>query len=371
PPGKSRVPKGSLGPICDRYGVGPEYPFKLWKNAKAQMDATQEVDLSSSTRTGRPSLLTPTKAAALKSVNKKNRSFTLRQVSGQLKEIGLEYGMETVRRWFNKEGAAKVVRRIKPSLSPAQKLRRIDDQVDETTGDFLDQFNVVHVDESWFFLLRTKEKIRMFPGEHIPGAPRVQHKSHLPKIMIIVANARPDPTHNFDGKIGIWRICVMKTAERSSKKRKRGEEYEFDCTIDAEWYKDWYINELLPAIKKKMPWQRAKRVVVQQDGASPHTGKNNPEILNSAGMGQGWSVELVTQPAQSPDLNIKDLGFFASLKSRVWGMNASAVDELVETIFQQYEEYDGDTLERVWQSLFKVYNQTLRKITTLVWSIPG
>ena len=31
------------------------------------------------------------------------------------------------------------------------------------------------------------------------------------------------------------------------------------------------------------------------------------------------------------------------------------------TIFEQYEEFDGETLERVWQSLFKVYNQTLRK----------
>ena len=34
----------------------------------------------------------------------------------------------------------------------------------------------------------------------------------------------------------------------------------------------------------------------------------------------------------------------------------------METIFQQYEEYDSVTLERVWQSLFKVYNQTLRKM---------
>ncbi|CAM9790622.1 unnamed protein product [Sphacelaria rigidula] len=67
--------------------------------------------------------------------------------------------------------------------------------------------------------------------------------------MVIVANARPDASHNFDGKIGIWRICVLKTAERSSKGRKRGEEYEFDCTIDAGWYKTWYIDELLPAIK--------------------------------------------------------------------------------------------------------------------------
>ena len=96
---------------------------------------------------------------------------------------------------------------------------------------------------------------------------------------------------------------------------------------------------------------------MQQDGASPHTEKNNPEILNSAGMGRGWMVELVTQPAQSPDLKINDLGIFASLASRAWGMNARTIEDLVKTIFEQYEEYDGDTLERVWQIL-KVYNQT-------------
>ncbi|CAN0403648.1 unnamed protein product, partial [Laminaria digitata] len=100
----------------------------------------------------------------------------------------------------------------------------------------------------------------------------------------------------------------------------------------------------------------------QQDGATPHTGKDNPEILNSAGMGRGWLVELKTQPSQSPDLNVNDLGFFASLKSRVWRANANSVNELVKNNFDLYEKYDGDTLERVWQSLFKVYNQTLRKL---------
>ncbi|CAM9781632.1 unnamed protein product, partial [Sphacelaria rigidula] len=205
----------------------------------------------------------------------------------------------------------KVARRIKLSLPPVQKKHRIDficDQVDETTGEYPDQGNVIHLDENWFFPLRNKEKVRIFPGEEIPGSPRVQHKSHLPKTMVIVANARPDPTHDFDSKIGLWRICVMKTAERSSKRRKRGEEYQFDCTIDAEWYKEWYINQLLPTIKKTMPWQRSKRVVVQQDGASPHTRKNNPNILHSAGMGRGWLVELVTQPSQSPDSNFVFLG---------------------------------------------------------------
>ena len=50
-------------------------------------------------------------------------------------------------------------------------------------------------------------------------------------------------------------------------------------------------------------------------------------------------------------------------------MNASSVDELVEIIFQQHEEYDGDTLERVWQSLFKVYNQTLRRFSDNDFSV--
>ena len=186
-------------------------------------------------------MLTPTKAAALRAISSENPAFTNGQVSDRQKELGMEFSGETVRRWFKKEGARKVVRRIKPSLSDSQTKRRIDftcDQVDEVTGNVLDQINVIHLDESWFFLLKGKEKIRMFRGEDIPGSPRVQRKSHVPKIMIGVANARPDPTHNFDGKIGIWRICIMKTAQRSSKKRKEGDEYEFDCTIDAEWYKD-------------------------------------------------------------------------------------------------------------------------------------
>ena len=43
-------------------------------------------------------------------------------------------------------------------------------------------------------------------------------------------------------------------------------------------------------------------------------------------------------------------------------MNASSVQELVKTIFEQHAEHDGDTLARVWLSLFKLYNQTFRKL---------
>ena len=58
PPGKTRVPKGILGPLVERYGgVGPGYPKKHWSECIAQINETGELDLSNKRRSGRPSLL--------------------------------------------------------------------------------------------------------------------------------------------------------------------------------------------------------------------------------------------------------------------------------------------------------------------------
>ena len=200
-----------------------------------------------------------TKIAALRSVNKhkSSRSFTHRQVSDQLKDIGLDCGSETVRQWFQNEGTAKVARRLKPCLSEARKKRRIDficDQVDETTGDFL-QGNAIHLDESWGFSSD-------LPGEVYPRvSPRTTQGSTSRRSWSLWQNAWPDPSHDFDGKIGIWRICVLKTKRPSDppKRRGGGEEYEFDCTIygllPSGTRRDTSTSfYLLAAIKKKMPW---------------------------------------------------------------------------------------------------------------------
>ena len=76
PPGKVRVPKGLIDPICEKYGVSPKYPTKLWHDVKSQIDANQEVDLSTKKRKGRPPRLTPSKVAALKKVNQQKYVYT-------------------------------------------------------------------------------------------------------------------------------------------------------------------------------------------------------------------------------------------------------------------------------------------------------
>ena len=55
----------------------------------------------------------------------------------------------------------------------------------------------------------------------------------------------------------------------------------------------------------------------------------------------------MTQSAQSVDLNINDLGFFASLKSRVWKERFGTIDDLVKGIQRLFGAYDSETLGRM------------------------
>jgi hypothetical protein len=67
-------------------------------------------------------------------------------------------------------------------------------------------------------------------------------------------------------------------------------------------------------------------VLIQQDGARPHTTEGAVEDLELAGTGEGWTVKVVTQPAQSPDLNLNNLGFFHSIKTKVHAEDCDETD---------------------------------------------
>ena len=74
--------------------------------------------------------------------------------------------------------------------------------------------------------------------------------------------------------------------------------------------------------KLQIPWQRSNQMVMQQESATA-----TREIPTFRGMGQGCRVK----PFQSTDPIITDLDCVVSLKSRVWKVNVSWVDEVVET----------------------------------------
>ena len=155
----------------------------------------------------------------------------------------------------------------------------------------------------------------------------------------MTAFARPDPAHNFKGKIGVWRVAVQvpyKTGVRAAQGVKRWVDttlracsYTDDDNIRIKGFRDYIQLDVMPAIRKAMPWmkadpktgRKAQTIYLQIDGASPHTGQGTVEWLNRDAISRadGFHIETIVQPARSPDTNLNDLAFYRALNAQVKG----------------------------------------------------
>lgn len=90
----------------------------------------------------------------------------------------------------------------------------------------------VNIDEKWFYLWVPRRKVKV-PGGHAALKKPMQARSHIPKVMFLTAICRPRPEHNFNGLIGIWRVCLPYEAKKASVNHEKGEVYDKDCTMDA------------------------------------------------------------------------------------------------------------------------------------------
>ena len=71
------------------------------------------------------------------------------------------------------------------------------------------------------------------------------------------------------------------------------------------------------------------------------------------------SIKLYTQPAQSPDLNVCDLGFFASLQAHYYRTSPKDAIELIEMVKLSYTSYPAEKLNRIWLTLQSCMNEII------------
>ena len=118
----------------------------------------------------------------------------------------------------------------------------------------------------------------------------------------------------------------------------------------------------LPEFRRKLYHLKVGTIYVQHDGAKSHTGKQNIDKLTNPGSHGAWSIQYVTQPAQSMDLNKLDLCFFYSLqrKADVLQSDAKFITDIISSVKRAFSQYDTDKLERVHACLFTVYRQILK-----------
>ena len=87
------------------------------------------------------------------------------------------------------------------------------------------------------------------------------------------------------------------------------------------------IQKVLPAIRAKWPRDMEDIIFIQQDNVRPHIDPNDTEFLEDASS-DGFNIHLSSQPPNSPNMNVLDLGFFRAIQSLQQQEELSIVNDL-------------------------------------------
>ena len=188
-------------------------------------------------------------------------------------------------------GAKRKNLAVKPLLTPQHRIDRMRYVLDQAVLDhgyernihhFRDNLDTVHVDESWFYLTTVDKQVLLWGDLMEPDHPCVKHKSHIIKVMFLVAMARPQKR---PGRVGMWDCTEEVLTKKASINRPAGVLETRAKSIDAEFYQELCTMEggVLDAVKLAMPWRKHSGIIIQHDGASPHNGKGNDDALDEAG----------------------------------------------------------------------------------------
>jgi hypothetical protein len=145
-------------------------------------------------------------------------------------------------------------------------------------------------------------------------------------------------------------------AQRDSVNRPKGTMEEKPIAVDSEVYRK-ALREVFSRIKDRLYWKKGELIRVQHDGATAHNGNGNQEYFDAEGQKYGWNIVVETQPAQSPDLNILDIGVFRGLQSRSeeFRIESNSVSDLVERVKKTFYTYPWQLLDNCWAVLHEHY----------------
>ena len=122
---------------------------------------------------------------------------------------------------------------------------------------FNDMYDVVHIDEKWFYITKAQRQYYLTINEELPQQ-NVRNKRYITKVMFLcaVAHLHWDTHCNqyIDGKIGIWPFTTEEEAKRSSRNRPAGTKYTKAMdSVGKEEYHEFLTQKVVPAIKEKWP----------------------------------------------------------------------------------------------------------------------
>ena len=100
-----------------------------------------------------------------------------------------------------------------------------------------------------------------------------------------------------------------------------------------------------------------RKIWIQQDGAKSHISTDDNEFKEALNA-QEINAGLYTQAANSPDVNLLDLGFFRAIQS-FNDMAPKNEEELIQSVQEAYTNYPRKRLNCTWLTLHSVFNQII------------
>ena len=278
-----------------------------------------------------------------------------------------------------------IYKRIRPTpkLTPENMATRKDFCVHVLSGPARNRHTMwtdcVDIDEKIFKIPGYYGKVRVHPDSDVEDDddydqiihPRCQSKRFIPGIMVTAAVTRP--LCNQQGKciksglVGIWRNWdeeERKTnryeyaidEETGEKTRvgfiyKKGEAYMKDKNVDAQFHHKMMTTKILPAIRKFHGDGKRKlkfKPACQQDGAGGHGTKSNWSYkIEQDAKKKKPQIFFHTQPANSPCLNLCDLGLWPMITSHLIHKKPKNIEEMWEYIQEAFWAIDQESLDNM------------------------
>lgn len=134
--------------------------------------------------------------------------------------------------------------------------------------------------------------------------------------------------------------------------------------------REYLVKYVLPAIKEKWPESdRWNTVFIQQDNAKTHIQCNDVQFVAEAARG-GWDIRMVFQPPNSPDTNILDLGWFASIQAMFEKEFPKDLKDIVDKVEKSLAEYPHQKLNRIFLSHQACMREILRHKGSTHYDVP-
>ncbi|XP_021850422.1 uncharacterized protein [Spinacia oleracea] len=358
----SKKQRGIVTEAVNLFDVHRSTIQRICNMAKAQFDSEQPVSILSQKpkKCGKKGKLHLSKLPLIAQIPYHKR-VKVRSLAKALK-----ISKTTVYRWKSLGLIKPHSNAMKPSLTNGNLKERLKwrlGALDQNTGGFNHMYNIIHLDEKWFYMTKGTQRYYLLPNDLGPYR-SCKSKRFITKVMFLCAVARPRFNANgeciFDGKVGMFPFVKWVPAKRRSSNRPAGTlELKPVTSVTKETYRNMLIRQVIPTIMQKWPTDDQGLIYLQQDNARPHIQVNDTEWMEAVQL-SNKQLRLIFQPPNSLDMNVLDLGFFRAIQSLKDQNSPRNTKELVKNVKDAFKEFCPIKGNKVFLSLQLVLIEVMR-----------